>query len=333
MTTESAGWPVRILPADIPFRGAPDTDLLTGACRAGINIRWACRNGVCELCEGQLVAGKVLNTRSGTLVSAPSAIVLCRSLPRGPIEVEMNTVMAAGTHTPQTVRATVDRITPLSDDVYHVVLRMRHRPAFHAGQYLSIERDGEEPSYFSIASSPSRSGVELHIQADPDGGSAQDIMQALRSERAVTLNMPGGKACLDHVPDDPLVLVAAGTGFAQMKSVIDYLCDHERQAPVWLYWGVRKHEDMYLRAQARQWQDELPWFHFIPVVGDDDDNDWSGHHDQLARAVVAGSHHWHHSQVLASGSPAMVYTLLDALVDAGLPEDAFLSDVFEYAPR
>ena len=32
-------------------------------------------------------------------------------------------------------------------------------------------------------------------------------------------------------------------------------------------------------------------------------------------------------------SATMVYTLMDALVDAGLPEEAFFSDVLEYAPR
>jgi CDP-4-dehydro-6-deoxyglucose reductase len=29
----------------------------------------------------------------------------------------------------------------------------------------------------------------------------------------------------------------------------------------------------------------------------------------------------------------MVYTLMDALVEEGLPEAAFFSDVLEYAPR
>ena len=82
-----------------------------------------------------------------------------------------------------------------------------------------------------------------------------------------------------------------------------------------------------------QWQDEWPRFTFLPVVGDDEDNDWAGHHDQLVRAVLASGMDWKNVEVHASGSPTMVYTLMDALVDAGLPEEAFYSDVLEYAPR
>ncbi|MFW5824730.1 MAG: NAD(P)H-flavin reductase, partial [Marinobacter sp.] len=67
--------------------------------------------------------------------------------------------------------------------------------------------------------------------------------------------------------------------------------------------------------------------------GDNDDNDWSGHHDQLVEAVLASGFDWTNVQVMASGSPTMVYTLMDALVEAGLPESEFHSDALEYAPR
>ena len=38
-------------------------------------------------------------------------------------------------------------------------------------------------------------------------------------------------------------------------------------------------------------------------------------------------------QAICCGSPAMVYTLLDALSEAGFRPDAMLSDVFQFAPR
>ncbi|MEP3590536.1 MAG: NAD(P)H-flavin reductase, partial [Marinobacter sp.] len=58
-----------------------------------------------------------------------------------------------------------------------------------------------------------------------------------------------------------------------------------------------------------------------------------GHHDQLVRAVLATGIDWRTVEVHASGSPTMVYTLMDALVEAGLPAQDFYSDVLEYAPR
>ncbi|WP_228276697.1 2Fe-2S iron-sulfur cluster-binding protein [Marinobacter sp. JSM 1782161] len=326
---------VRIDPAGLEFTASPRDDLLTAARRAGIAIRWSCRNGVCELCEARLKAGRVLNTRTDQEIEPPATLMLCRSQPRGPVELEIEEVMAAGSQTPQQMQATVSDIKTLSHDVYRVTLTLprRRELAFHAGQYLSVRLPDASPSYFSIASSPSCGDIELHVQAATDWASAQRVMDTFHTDGQVTLELPHGKACLASAPEKPLVLVAAGTGFAQMKSIVDYLRETDLQQPVHLYWGVRRHEDMYLRSLAYQWAEDWAPFSFFPVVGDDADNDWSGHHDQLVRAVLAGGYDWSGVSVLASGSPPMVYTLMDALVEAGLPESAFLSDVLEYAPR
>jgi CDP-4-dehydro-6-deoxyglucose reductase len=145
--------------------------------------------------------------------------------------------------------------------------------------------------------------------------------------------MPHGHACLGVVSQRPLILVAAGTGFAQMKSIMDYLMENDCQQSVTLYWGARRAEDMYLRSLAEEWHEQHANFTFVPVVGDSADNDWSGHHDQLVSKVLSGEHAWSAVEVLASGSPTMVYTLMDALVAEGLPVERFASDVLEYAPR
>lgn len=327
--------PVRIEPAGLEFTAPVSDDLLTAARRAGIALRWACRNGVCELCEARLTQGQVFNTRTRNNEFPPATIMLCRSQPCGPVELEIEEVMAPGSFTPQQVQAKVADITPLNHDVYRVTLELprRREISFHAGQYLSVRLPGADPSYFSIASSPTESSIELHVQAATDWTSAQRVMDTFHEEGQVTLELPHGKACLASVPDKPLLLIAAGTGFAQMKSIVDYLHEADVTQPVLLYWGVRRHEDMYLRSLAQQWHEQWPVFSFLPVVGDDEDNDWSGHHDQLIRAVLAGGHDWSNVEVMASGSPPMVYTLMDALVEAGLPESAFYSDVLEYAPR
>ncbi|WP_336367435.1 NAD(P)H-flavin reductase [Marinobacter sp. C2H3] len=241
----------------------------------------------------------------------------------------------AADHPPREVQAQVRSVRPLSHDVYRIELALPDgaHPAFRAGQYLSVNLPGADPCYFSIASSPAQPLIELHIQASPDWVSAQRVIDALMAGGPVTLALPHGRACLSAVPDKPLILVAAGTGFAQMKSLVDYLREQGFQRPVTLFWGVRRQEDMYLKSLAETWQKDWPPFRFIPVVGDSEDNDWSGHHEQLVKAVLASGADWPGTEVHASGSPAMVYTLMDALVAAGLPQKAFFSDVLEYAPR
>ncbi len=243
--------------------------------------------------------------------------------------------MASGNYQPREHQARVVDVASISHDVFRVELQLpdREKVAFRAGQYLSVNLPGADPCYFSIASSPSAENIELQIQASPKWVSAQKVIDALTSGQEVTVSLPHGKACLETLPAKPLVLVAAGTGFAQMKSLVEYLQENGFSQPVKLYWGVRRHEDMYLRSMAQQWHDQWDTLTFVPVVGDDEDNDWGGHHEQLVRAVLASGMDWPNVEVHASGSPTMVYTLMDALVEHGLPEQAFFSDVLEYAPR
>ena len=326
---------VRLWPSGIAFIAASEADLLGAAARAGVAVPAACRNGVCEICEARLLAGSALITRNQQTIEVGERLMMCRSIALTDLELEISAVMAAGNNQPGKFQAKVVDVRSISHDVYRVELQLprRRELSFHAGQYLSVNLPDADPCYFSIASSPSAQNIELHIQATPEWVSAQKVIDALTSGGEVTVELPHGKACLASAPTKPLLLVAAGTGFAQMKSLVDYLRETSYDQPVKLYWGVRRHEDMYLRALAQQWQDEWPRFTFLPVVGDDEDNDWAGHHDQLVRAVLASGMDWKNVEVHASGSPTMVYTLMDALVDAGLPEEAFFSDVLEYAPR
>ena len=330
----NTGFQAVFQPAGLSF-GAGEEDLLSAAGRAGIAVPAACRNGVCEICEARLLKGQALNTRNQQIMTVGDRLMLCRSQALDDLELEMNAIMAAGENQTRKFQAKVTDVRALNHDVYRVELHLHRRRelSFHAGQYLSVNLPDTEPCYFSIASSPSEQAIELHIQASPDWVSAQKVIDALTSGGEVTLEMPHGKACLASAPGKPLLLVAAGTGFAQMKSLVDYLQETDYDLPVSLFWGVRRPEDMYLRSLARQWQENWPPLRFIPVVGDDEDNDWSGHHDQLVGAVLASGADWSNVQVIASGSPIMVYTLMDALVEAGLPEAAFFSDVLEYAPR
>lgn len=326
---------ITIVPAELSFVAAKGQTLLAAANNAGIAVPAACRNGVCELCEAHLLGGRAMNTRNQQTIPVTGRLMMCRSIALSDLTLETKAVMAPGENQPRKFQAKVVDVRSISHDVYLIELQLprRREVSFHAGQYLSVNLPGEDPCYFSIASSPSAELIELHIQATPEWVSAQKVIDALTSGDDVTVELPNGRACLAKAPDKPLLLVAAGTGFAQMKSLVDYLQETTYDKPVRLYWGVRRHEDMYLKSLAQEWQENWPPFTFKQVVGDDEDNDWAGHHDQLVRTVLASGMDWHNVEVHASGSPTMVYTLMDALVEAGLPQSAFFSDVLEYAPR
>ena len=105
---------------------------------------------------------------------------------------------------------------------------------------------------------------------------------------------------------------------------------HITQHPVHLYWGVRRPEDFYQVEHWEQWQ-QLPNLFLHKVVSDL--CGWEGRCGLLHEAVCEDISDLKAVHVYASGSPAMIYGTLDALVDAGMDAHQMRADVFAYAPR
>ena len=238
----------------------------------------------------------------------------------------------------QQPRETTFHLTELGligDDIYQVRLEWPHGESipFLPGQYLALHLPERDPAWFSIACAPGAQQLTLHIQAPPEWESAREVVDYLRKHGSVRVSLPYGEACFGGAPDEPLLLVVAGTGFAQAKSIVDYLRHCGTTQPVYLYWGVRQSDELYLRALAEQWSEEWEHFHFQPVICADSDSDAGCHHDRLVDAILQDGHDLARVQVLASGSPAMVYSVLDGLAVQGLDTSRFKSDVLQYAPR
>ncbi|MEQ6886338.1 CDP-6-deoxy-delta-3,4-glucoseen reductase [Salicola sp. Rm-C-2C1-2] len=235
---------------------------------------------------------------------------------------------------PKTDLFHLNEIGQVGNHIYQVRFEWPHgRPVpFSAGQYLAIHLPGRDPAWFSIASAPGAEQLTLHIQAPPEWENASEVMAYLRHEGCARISMPYGEAFLTEPPQMPLLLVVAGTGFAQAKSIVDYLRSSRMEQPVTLYWGAREAGDMYLRSTAERWEQDWPGFRFRPVVCEADAAS-DCHHERLAEAILADGHELDQVTVMASGSPAMVYSVLDGLTPAGLDSACFHSDVLQYAPR
>ena len=312
----------------------------------GFRLPVSCLNGVCHVCRANLLCGSVLSGVSKQLINlqnaerASSEIMLCQSWPNGQCEIEIRNIFGPGELPLKKVKCQVLSAERLKGHVYQVDFQLPagKQPEFFPGQYLALQlAEKEEASYFSIASRPGLRILSLHIQADPHLLSAVEVIAYLElcveQKKSASLSLPYGCACLTAIPDKSLILMAAGTGFAQMKSIIEYLFEHGFNRPISLYWGVRKEADMYLKNQAKSWAETHENFKFIPLIADIETIDASDHHNQLSDAVLAGQNNLSESMVFVSGSPKLVFSAMDALMEEGLPESQFFSDVLAYAQR
>lgn len=302
--------------------------ILDAARRLGYDCPQSCRNGNCHICSALLVEGRVL--QAGAELDH-GELFTCLAEPLEDCVLHWDGVLAPGELPVRTFGCQVIECLDVGGDVCRVRLRAPagKAPRYHAGQYLLLQRDDGEWSAFSLASAP-HAGRELELHILTREESTQQLVAQLRRTPLVRVQMPFGDTHLSELPDGPLVLIAAGTGMAQMHSLIEHCRINGFSHPLHLYWGVRDAEDFYRLEHWLAWQAQ-PGLHLHQVVSEP--QDWPGRSGMLHEAVCQDFPDLKALHVYASGSPAMVYGTLDALVEAGMDAHQMRADVFAYAPR
>jgi CDP-4-dehydro-6-deoxyglucose reductase len=319
---------VTLQPSGAVLEIQPAERILDGARRLGYECPQSCRNGNCHVCGALLVEGRV--TQAGE-VRDHGEIFTCIAEPLEDCVVLWDGVLAPGELPVRNLACQVTECSDVGGDVWRVRLRAPagKPPRYHAGQYLMIERENGEKSAFSLASAP-HSGRDLQLHVLARESSALALLEQLRRNPTVRIEMPFGDTHLSELPDGPLVLIAAGTGMAQMHSLIEHCRAAGFKYPVHLYWGVRRPEDFYEIEHWEEWK-KLPNLFLHKVVSDL--CGWEGRCGMLHEAVCEDISDLSSVYVYASGSPAMIYATLDALVEAGMDAHQMRADVFAYAPR
>lgn len=67
----------------------PNLPLLEQLADFGINQRKACRNGVCQICDAELLAGSVFQRYPRADLSAPTSLYLCTSFARSDLKLRL----------------------------------------------------------------------------------------------------------------------------------------------------------------------------------------------------------------------------------------------------
>jgi CDP-4-dehydro-6-deoxyglucose reductase len=235
----------------------------------------------------------------------------------------------------------VTEVESLNPDVFGVTLEGRAEAMCHApGQYLELALDESTWVPFSIASAARGDGrLELHVQHWPERSNSARLRELLTVARQLTVRLPGGDCVLDEKSTRPLLLIAAGTGFAQMKAIVEAALEHNPERQIDLWWAAREHRELYLEPLATRWAQTQSQFRFhavteLPLEEPLAEGARIAHHpgridEALANATLSPKE----CDIYLSGSPGMVYSCLDILIEKGIEPTRVFSDVFAYAPR
>ncbi|SFX20389.1 hypothetical protein [Marinospirillum alkaliphilum] len=246
----------------------------------------------------------------------------------------LSTTVMGSNKAPIICTAQITDVQRLGLDVDRVLLKPDQPLDWQAGQYLEIAVGESVWAPFSIACAPGAEQLELHIQYLPGRETSEAIAALLQPGQTLRLRVASGD-CFLAGTDRPLLLVAAGTGFAQMKAIVEAAWQQGWRSPITLYWAARNAAGLYALSQAQAWQQEHPGFTLIPMV-ELADARWQGRVGRITEVLAAdfiGSDVAARLEGFISGSPAMVYAVEDLLMSRGMAPKALHSDVHAYAPR
>ncbi len=322
-----------------------DETVLEAALRQNINLPYGCKNGACGSCKGKVLEGQVTHGQHSESAMSRAdetggATLFCCAHPQSDLLIEAREVQGAGDIAIRKVPCRVNAISRHGSDVAILKLQLpaSERFQFLAGQYLEfLLKDGQRRAY-SIANAPEQEGpLELHIRHLP-GGLFTDFVfaakdPALKEKDILRFEGPLGSFFLREDSKKPIIFVAAGTGFAPIKSIIEQMQAKKIQRPISLYWGGRRPSDLYMNSLCETWAQDLPDFKYIPVISDALPEDaWDGRSGFVHEAVMTDHPNLKDFQVYACGAPVMVNAARqDFSSQCHLPEEEFFADSFTSA--
>ncbi|MEL4473823.1 NAD(P)H-flavin reductase [Shewanella algae] len=227
------------------------------------------------------------------------------------------------------IRCKIEKVAPFNDAVYQVLLRPEKPLEFKAGQYLCVVMGEKDKRPFSIASAPGSELIELHIGAAVSESYPMQVVERLRNNSHIDIEAPGGEAFLRHQSIRPRLLVAGGTGFSYIKSLVEQQIAMGQKVETLLYWGCRNPEAMYYEAIAREWHQAHPWLHFVPVV-EQAEADWQGKQANLLTQIRSDFVSLVGYDIYIAGRFDMVGAARELFREMGLDEAHLYGDAFAF---
>jgi len=332
---------VTVQPSGRTFSVETDETLLAAAIRQGVGLPYGCKDGACGSCKCKKLEGSITQgphqLKALSLEEAAAGFILtCCGVAHSDVVLESRQVTDESAFPIKKMPTRVASLAKASHDVMVMRLQLPAADVFkyHAGQYVEfLLRDGDRRSY-SMANAPHTQAetpqVELHIRHMPGGKFTEHVFSAMKEKEILRVEGPYGSFFLREDSDKPMVLLAAGTGFAPIKALIEHMQFKGITRPVVLYWGGRRPADLYMNDWVQTKVSEMSNLTYVPVISNALPEDhWTGRDGFVHRAVLEDFSDLSGHQVYACGAPIVVDSArADYRALGALPEEEFFADAF-----
>ncbi|OKP02669.1 NAD(P)H-flavin reductase [Xenorhabdus eapokensis] len=180
----------------------------------------------------------------------------------------------------------VTSVDSITDTVYRVRLLPDSPFSFRAGQYLMVIMDERDKRPFSMASPPSeKQMIELHIGASELNLYAMAVMDRILDQKVIEIDIPHGQAWFRQDSENPMLLIAGGTGFSYTRSILLAALEKNPNREISIYWGGRELQHLYDLGELQSLSERYPNLTVVPVVEQVDEH-WRGRTGTVLSAVL-----------------------------------------------
>lgn len=313
---------IELSPAGKAFEAA-DELLLDAMLASDLPVPFSCRRGACGSCKVKVLSGqyrakqRTADTPAPSYPLAANELLLCQNHACSDMRLE---IPGWSLDTPTLgITAPVLSKRALSVDIIELVVQTPQPLVVRPGQYVRFRLGDGDSRCFSIANLPAQDQGRLvfHIRKVVGGLFSEGILPTLQVGDPVDLEGPVGACTWQHEDQQPVVLLATGTGYAGIKPLL--LTALARDAEITLYWGGATLGDFYDAAFLDQTSHATPRFRWHRVLSA---------HARVQQVALAHAHPWAEAHVYACGNSAMISQARDLCLAAGVQPHRFVAEAF-----
>ncbi|MGY1638132.1 benzoate 1,2-dioxygenase electron transfer component BenC [Geodermatophilus sp. SYSU D00742] len=254
---------------------APDQTIADASYRSRINIPLDCRDGACGTCKafcesGEYDGGTYIEDALSDDEARAGYVLPCSMRPRSDLVLQIASTSAVAKTQAATHTGTLTALERLSPTTVSLTIETpgRDELAFLPGQYVNLTVPGTSVSRsYSFSNGPHEKALTFLVKLTPGG-----LMSGYLTDRAavgdpLTFTGPHGSFFLREA-DDPVLLVAGGTGLAPILSILRTLRDGGSDRPAHLVYGASTDDDVVELATLAQLAEQVPGFTWDYCVAD-----------------------------------------------------------------
>jgi NAD(P)H-flavin reductase/hemoglobin-like flavoprotein len=219
--------------------------------------------------------------------------------------------------------ATVTGVEPRGPDIAVLTLQPERPLNYLPGQHISVQTLHWPRLWrtYSIANAPRPDGLlRLHVRAVTGGLVSPVLVHQVKAGDPLVLGASAGTMIADTQSDRDVLCLAGGTGLAPVKAIIEALIrapDPGRRREIVLYYGARRHRDLYDLPALREMEVAYPWLQVIPAVSDEPARDHDVAHGTIPELAAEAT--WAERDIYVSGPDPMIVRTARVLRDRGTP--------------